>query len=365
MKKQFSIILIIFVIYSAMFGRGFEYLKQDSSTSNHISISCEVYDVFGDSDICDSLQLSLMTSYSGNFSVIHCYAGFNDLYNLLFLYDFVSSRFHIDDINAVELLSDLLRDFHDNKIITILKYENTEFNSEDSSLHYYSDFYLTSTKEMPHTNVRMLNALISSDIKTPASVRNILLKYQDISKYTPINLHSLENKFLDIFPDQKINISSNVEFWNGFTSSMDIESFMIHAQECLKINQFEYKEKKANSFITVSHDFKDNPVCNVIALSSPLSELLQNDAPNIFAYFFNNKLYGLVIYQSADGKKLEKQLKKQWGKPVTFSKYEDNNYPYYYMWESSDLIKYLDFRTNTPNIIYIDNTVRKAWLNKL
>lgn len=161
-----------------------------------------------------------------------------------------------------------------------------------------------------------------------------------------------EREFVPEFND-------SIEIWNGFTNTMTKEAFLQHAKEVLKAT---FISKENYKTFELSHDYKENPVCTLVAINSPLPQYSHSENENISAYFYYGRLYAIKIHWSLNSTELKKQIEKQWGKPikVKISKnWTPSHFPQdFYLWQTNYLFKYLEGN----EIYYIDKNIRNCWI---
>ena len=150
----------------------------------------------------------------------------------------------------------------------------------------------------------------------------------------------------------------SAELWNGFTTEMTEEEFKIHAKEVLETDEIAQEVKDVH--FTLSHDHKNNPECNLIGISSPAPQYNQYGV-NILAYFFNNKLYAVIVRWDINGKELLKRTKKEWGNPakVPITPY---TYKTFYVWEQTERYIYLLTEEGPVSTFYIDKKAKDEWV---
>jgi hypothetical protein len=148
------------------------------------------------------------------------------------------------------------------------------------------------------------------------------------------------------------SLAFSIELWNGFTTDMSKEQYLIRAQEVLSPKKIDQGERYyIPSHINPTYDDLGYPDgLTRVAFDSNLQEY-----DNINAYFYNGKLFFIKITWSVRG--VLGVAKEKYGNPQRTLKSAYNNV---YYWSLSDK----DFYVDDNAFIFVDKVARAPWVTE-
>jgi hypothetical protein len=148
----------------------------------------------------------------------------------------------------------------------------------------------------------------------------------------------------------------SIDLWNGFTSTMSEESLIKRAEE---LNIIVLSEDRFINDGFLRNEYQDGygfPELLILPMYSSEQVYFQSESKkNIYACFYNGKLFAIRISWMAKSESVFAAARKQYGNPT---KVMEDFFSNYYYWKLSDK----DFFIDSFMSIFIDRSVREKWI---